>query len=94
MKIVIVGGNECMVCKYKSICEEYKLKAKIFTKMTGTFKSKIGQPEILVLFTNTMSHKMIKSAISEIKGQDVTILRSSSSSATALKKLLENYKAS
>lgn len=94
MKIVIVGGNECMACQYKSICEEYKLKAKIFTKMSGTFKDKIGQPEILVLFTNTMSHKMIKCAMSEIKGKNVTVLRSGSSSATALKNLLEDYKAS
>ena len=26
MSVVIIGGNECMVCKYKSLCKEYQCK--------------------------------------------------------------------
>ena len=32
MKVVILGGNECMERQYKDICEEYCGKAKIFIK--------------------------------------------------------------
>ncbi len=30
MSVVIVGGNDCMVCQYKNICKKYSYKAKVF----------------------------------------------------------------
>lgn len=56
MSVVIVGGNECMVGKYKKLCSEYKYKVKVYPKMSGGLKN-IGTPDLLVLFTNTVSHK-------------------------------------
>lgn len=47
MSIVIVGGNECMVRQYKELCREYKCKAKIYPKMTGSLKN-IGLPDLLI----------------------------------------------
>ena len=32
MSVVIVGGNECMECRYKEICKQYGHEAKVFTK--------------------------------------------------------------
>ena len=32
MSVVIVGGNDCMVCRYKRICKEFDYKAKVFTQ--------------------------------------------------------------
>ena len=32
MSIVIVGGNERMVCQYEDICKGYGCKAKVFAK--------------------------------------------------------------
>lgn len=91
MSVVIVGGNDCMIRKYKELCDEYKCKAKIFTHMTSSMKSKLGTPDLLVLFTSTMSHKMLKTALSETKGQQTTIARSHSSSMSALRSILEKY---
>ena len=67
MSIVIVGGNECMAGQYESICKSYGCKAKVFTKESGALKKKIGSPDLLVLFTNTVSHKMVISASQEAK---------------------------
>jgi hypothetical protein len=91
MSVVIVGGNDCMVTKYKKMCEQYSCKAKVYTQMKGTLRNKIGNPDLLVLFTNTVSHKMISCAISETKGKATVIARSHSSSMTALKKVLDEY---
>ena len=74
MSVVIIGGNECMERQYKDLCQEYRCRAKVFTKMNGGLKNKIGNPDLLVLFTSTMSHKMLHSALSETKGQG-TIIR-------------------
>ena len=67
MSIVIVGGHDRMVAQYKKICKSYKCKCKVFTQMEADFSKKIGCPDLLVLFTNTVSHKMVKCALDEVK---------------------------
>lgn len=89
MSVVIVGGNDCMIRKYKEICEQYKCSSKIFTHMKTGMKKQIGNPDLLVLFTGTMSHKMARCAISETKGLKTTVERSHSGSVSALKNILE-----
>lgn len=90
MSVVIVGGNECMVRKYMDLCNEYKCKAKVYPKMTRSLKD-LGTPDLLVLFTNTVSHKMVRCALSEVKGQNIKIARCHSSSVSALKKILNEH---
>ena len=92
MSVVIIGGNECMVREYKELCKEYKCKAKIYPKMSGCMKN-IGTPDLLVLFTSTVSHKMVQCALSESKGRNVRIARSHTSSMSALKNILEEHTA-
>lgn len=89
MSVVIVGGHDRMVCKYKEICKKHKCKAKIFTQMPANFKTMIGKPDLLILFTNTVSHKMVVSALQAVEKQNTIIKRCHSSSAYALKEILE-----
>ena len=91
MSVVIIGGNECMERQYKDLCQEYRCRAKVFTKMNGGLKNKIGNPDLLVLFTSTMSHKMLHCALSETQGGNTVIARSHSSSMAALKNILETH---
>lgn len=91
MSVVIVGGNERMERQYKELCEKYHCRVKVLTKMTGTFQNKIGNPDLMVLFTNTMSHKMIRGALNETKGLGTVIARCHSSSMTALRGVLNEY---
>ena len=92
MSVVIVGGNECMTRRDKELCGEYNCKAKIYPKMAAGLKN-LGNPDLLVLFTGTVSHKMIKCALSEMRGQNVKIARSHSSSMAALKSILDEHMA-
>ncbi len=89
MSIVIIGGNDCMVCKYKNLCKKYNCRAKVFTQMESNMRNRIGSPDLLVLFTNTVSHKMIRCAVSEAKASNTTVARLHSSSISALKGLLD-----
>jgi len=84
MCVVIIGGNERMVCQYKDICKSHGCKAKVFVKEKGALKKKMGCPDLLILFTNTVSHKMINSAVAEAKKNNIPITRIHSSSASAL----------
>ncbi|MBQ3216327.1 MAG: DUF2325 domain-containing protein, partial [Oscillospiraceae bacterium] len=64
MSVVILGGNECMVRQYKDLCQEYQCSAKVISKMGGTLKNRLGNPDLLVMFTDTLSHKMMRCALS------------------------------
>ena len=91
MSIVIIGGNECMVCQYEKICKDYGCKAKVFAKEKGCLRKKLGNPDLMILFTNTVSHKMVNTAVAEAKKNRIRIARTHSSSATALTDVLETY---
>ena len=111
MSVVIVGGNERMERKYKEICYSYKCKAKVFTKSTSSIEKSIGTPDLLVLFTGTVSHTMVKkdstrfcelnfesqptaassNALDGIDGTGAVVMRSHSSSGSALKGIMEAF---
>ena len=91
MSVVIIGGNERMVCQYTDICKGYGCKAKVFAKENGPLKKKIGYPDLLILFTNTVSHKMVVSATQEAKRNNIPIARIHTSSAAALHTVMEQY---
>lgn len=89
MSVVIVGGHDRMVCQYKKICKTYHCKAKIFTQMTGKLKDQIGTPDVVILFTNTVSHKMVRCAVTEAERCNASIIRCHTSSQSALSQILE-----
>ncbi len=90
MSVVIVGGNECMTRRYKEVCEKYNCKVKVYVKKEGSMKG-MGIPDLLVLFTNTMSHKMLRNVMSNAKSNKIRIARCHSSSIAALKSVLEEH---
>ena len=90
MSVAIIGGNERMIRRYTDICKEYNCKAKVYPKMCRGMKD-IGCPDLMVLFTNTVSHKMVLSALGEAKKNNIPIARCHTSSASALSSLLQEY---
>ena len=79
MSIVIIGGNR-MVSSHTDICKDYGYKAKVFPKENGAIRKKIGCPDLMVLFTNTVSHKMVISASQEAKKNNIPVARTHTSS--------------
>ena len=91
MSIVIIGGNDRMECQYKDICKRWGCRAKVFTQMCGSMKDQIGTPDLMILFTNTVSHKMINCAMIEAKRRKIRVERCHSSSASALKEIMRRH---
>ncbi len=90
MSVVIVGGNERMRGRYRDLCRAYNCKARVYAKMDDGLAD-IGQPDLLVLFTNTVSHTMIHRALSSARGRDVRVVRSHVASVSALRNILEKH---
>ncbi len=76
--------------KYADICKEFNCSAKVFTKIKSGLKGRIGNPDILVMFTSTMSHKMVRAAVAAIDEDQVDVVHAPSSSASAPRNILQS----
>lgn len=93
MSICIIGGNERMERQYVNICKKHNCKAKVFTRMKGNLKDQIGSPDLIVLFTNTVCHKMVKCALVEAERCNANVIRCHTSSQNALEEILAGVNA-
>lgn len=91
MSIVIVGGHDRMQCRYKEICKKRGCKCKVFTQCPSNLREQIGKPDMVVLFTNTVAHKMVGIALEQAEKSGAFVARSHSSSACALNGVLDEY---
>ena len=91
MSVVVVGGNDRMATRYKEICRSYSCKAKVFTQMPADFDNKLGTPDLMVVFTNTCSHKMVNSVNQRSEKHDIPVVRIHNASVNALKTVLDQY---
>ena len=88
MSVVIIGGNECMENRYCELCRKHGYKAKVFCKPCGTMGDRIGNPDMIILFTHTVSHKMIQSVMKNAD-KGCRIVRSHTSSLASLQNILQ-----
>ena len=87
MSVVIIGGNECMEREYINLCRKHGCHAKVFCKFNNCMKCRIGEPDLLILFTHTVSHKMVQTALGNV-GNKTTVVRSHTSSLNSLRQIL------
>ena len=80
-----------MVCKYQETCKKHGCSAKVYVKEKGGFSKRMGVPDLMILFTNTVSHKMVKTAVDEAKRKNVEVVRCHTSSGSALENILKEY---
>jgi hypothetical protein len=88
MSIVLVGGHDRMHDEYKVIGNKYGHRIKVFTHLTARFGKSIGEPDVIVLFTSTVSHKMVNTAVKEAKKKKIPLVRCHTSSGNSLEETL------
>jgi len=89
MKIVLVGGHDRMHCEYKNIGDRYGHTIKVFTQLPPRFDKTIGVPDAIVVFTSTVSHKMVHTAVKEAKKKSIPVVRCHTSSASSLEETIK-----
>ncbi len=91
MSVVIVGGHDRMHCQYKQICKKFGCKCKVFTQYPANFKNQIGSPDMMIVFTGTVAHKMVLAASRQAEKTGAYVKHCNSSSACALNEALDEY---
>ena len=76
--------------RYIEKCSQYGCKAKVFNQMKGELKKKIGTPDLVIIFVNSVSHKMARCAATEAKRCNAS-LEHCHDSLNALSDILETY---
>lgn len=89
MSFVLIGGHERMYREYIQIGKAQGHKIKVFTQLPAQFAKSIGLPDAMLIFTSTISHKMMLIAEREAKRKQILVVKSHSSSAIALKKSIK-----
>ena len=91
MSVVIVGGHDRMHCRYKDICKGFGCKCKVFTQCPANFQNQIGSPDVIIVFTKTVAHKMLNVASLQAQKTGAAIRHCNSSSASALNEALTEF---
>ena len=89
MSVVIVGGHDRMVRQYNDICKEYSCTSKVYTQPKGNLENMIGQPDLIILFTNPVSHTMAKAARTCAATNKIRLVQSHGGSGSALRGILQ-----
>lgn len=91
MSVVIIGGHDRMHCRYKEICKKHGCKCKVFTQCPANFQNQIGSPNVIVVFTSTVAHKMLNVASIQARKSGAHMVHCTSSSACALNDALKKH---
>jgi hypothetical protein len=86
MSFVLVGGHDRMHREYIQIGKKHGHKIKVFTQLPAQFAKNIGCPDAMLVFTGTVSHKMLNIAQHEAKRKNIPVVKSHCSSGMALKR--------
>lgn len=93
MSVVLVGGHDRMQDEYKIIGDKHGCKVKVFTQMPARFNKSIGSPDAIILFTATVSHKMLLTAVKEAKKKKIPVFRCHTSSGNSFDETLKQLTA-
>ena len=91
MSVVIVGGHDRMHGRYKEICGSFGCKCKVFTQFPANFKNQIGSPDMVIVFTGTVAHKMVGVASEQAQKTGAVLKHCHSSSSSAPQEALNEY---
>lgn len=79
-----------MVREYKQICKRFHCKAKVFTQQPAKLSKQMGNPDMVIVFTSTVSHTMVHCAVTEAAKKNAEVVRCHTSSGNALTEILSS----
>ncbi len=72
--MALIGGMDRLEKQYTLEAEKFGIKLKVFTKSKNDMASKIKHVDVLVIFTNKVSHRAKKEVVSLAKLRGIPVL--------------------
>ena len=89
MSVAVIGGIDRLKRLYEKKGMEFGFKVKVFSQQAPNIRKRLRGVKGLVLFTDTVSHGLVREALIVARQQGIPVERSHSSSLTGLQKSLQ-----
>ncbi|MCT4509671.1 MAG: DUF2325 domain-containing protein [Tepidibacter sp.] len=89
MSIVIYGGHDRMERIYINEAKKHGVKAKVYTYGRNDMTKSIGKSDGIVIFTDTISHKVASTVSKEAKKRNIPVVVCHNSSKTSFKNTIK-----
>jgi len=92
MCIVLIGGMDRLDKHYKEVAELAGLSLLIFTRSQTNIAAKLKKADIMVIFTNKVSHRVKTEAMQAAKSCGIPVIMRHTCGVCTLRECLECYK--
>ncbi|WP_243545195.1 DUF2325 domain-containing protein [Pseudodesulfovibrio tunisiensis] len=89
MCAALIGGMDRLKREYMQEAKIRGVKLKCYTGKERSIGDTLGNVDLVVLFTNKVSHKAKKDVLSAIRGKDIPVMMKHSCGISTLRKCLE-----
>lgn len=89
MCAAVIGGMDRLKRDYINTAKGMGVKLKVFTGKENAIAPKLGKADLVVVFTNQVSHKARKEVCTYAKANDIPLLLSHSCGVSTLRQCLE-----
>lgn len=90
MCATLVGGMDRLHKDYKMTAKRSGVKLKTFTGKERNMRAMMGTPDLIIIFTDKVSHKARNLAIQHAKAKDIPVAQVHSCGVSSLKNCLAN----
>jgi hypothetical protein len=90
MTAALIGGMDRLQPHYRKTAGKAGYKLKMFTGTENSIDQRIGNIDLMIIFTGKVSHKARKSAFEAAKAGNIPVLMCHSCGLSTLKECLEN----
>lgn len=91
MSIAILGGLDRLKRNYEKTGKQLGFEVKFFSQRVPGMSKRLNGVHGIVLFTDTISHPMVKEAMNAAKRYNIPVGRTHTSSVSSLKKCLDSF---
>ncbi len=90
MTAAIIGGMDRLQPHYRKTAKKAGFRLKMFTGKENSINGRLGKIDLMIIFTNKISHTTRKNAFDAAKAENIPVLMCHSCGVSTLKECLEN----
>jgi hypothetical protein len=91
MCAVLVGGMDRLHKEYISVAKDMGVDLKVFTGQERSIKSQLGDLDMLILFTDKVSHAARKEVVKHARAKQIPLHMAHSSGVSTLRKCITSH---
>jgi len=95
MTVALIGGMDRLERHYRQEADKLGIELKVFNRPTAEISSKIGSADVLIIFTNKVSHRARREVMSMARSRSIPVFQCHSCGVCRLRdcfKCLKNTK--